>query len=598
MVLVGAGARARDWLVPICDSGRLHLIATVARCGESIAPEVARYHTVDEALAAVDPQTAFAVALPPRAATAAALQLAAAGRIAVVEAPLHDIPPGVLREPASRAVRVAHGWVTLAGRAVVERALARLGGGRLAVDIAGLPESELGEADECLVHGLALVRSLVAEPTVADAAVCDDGLRVDLESDHCKVALRLRRRGNSIAVHADTNAGHLTWEWRDGHEFVAVGDRVLLARRRVPSGAVRALAQLLPEAKIGDDLVEAVAVQRLKHAVGARCAIPPSARPLRQSVSIARRRPTDVLARLGLAGELPADGGPPPQPLVVELPAEPAELWAFRAGLKPVVFLTVRPEEVEATLSQFGEVHCERRDRRVSVGAQDCWLDRRDVGEMRVELYLSRDLDLAQRAARLQAEGDPTASLREMGELVGYPRCCVAAFAAQDDRANNSLNRYYSRARTPAAVEHGSAHWAWELNNLHTMVAPFYPCTYRCEAALDWARRALAELRRAHLASYDSLYSALRRPVLYFDHDHQFVLRGFTVGNWTEYDSVARFGMGSTSMAPLGAAIALGDRLCFDDAALVVERAGRRVLQLERTDPALGFVAPFGDGPT
>jgi hypothetical protein len=231
----------------------------------------------------------------------------------------------------------------------------------------------------------------------------------------------------------------------------------------------------------------------------------------------------------------------------------------------------------------------------VHVAAQDRWTDRRDQGEPRVELYIARDAALARRMAVLQAEADPSAAIRELGDLAGYPPCCVDAFARQDERANNSRNRYQSAARTPDGATGGP--WPWELNNLYTMTVPFYPCSYRCAHALEWARAALAEMARAHPDAVAALRNELARPVLYFDHEHQLVLDGALVEDKVAYRSVALPSSASAQFVPLAAAIGRGDRVSLDDRRLVVERHGLVVLRLDRTDPGLGFIAPFGATP-
>jgi len=166
----------------------------------------------------------------------------------------------------------------------------------------------------------------------------------------------------------------------------------------------------------------------------------------------------------------------------------------------------------------------------------------------------------------------------------------VPSFAHQHDRANNSRNRYYSQARTLPT----QGPWPWELNNLHTVIAPFYPCSYRCAAALAWARATLQELARVHPAIVDGLRAALAQPVVYFDHDHQLVFDGEPVDGAIRYRAVARTPSASPQLAALARAIARGDRLTLNDRELLVERSGRVVWRLERTDPALGFIAPFG----
>ena len=228
------------------------------------------------------------------------------------------------------------------------------------------------------------------------------------------------------------------------------------------------------------------------------------------------------------------------------------------------------------------------------VGAQDRWTDRRDEGEVHVELYIAADPALAQRAAHFQAEVDPTRALVELGTLVGYPPCCVEAFARQDDRANNSRNRYCSHARTLASDGSTRAPWPWELNNLHSVIVPFYPCSYRCDRALAWARTALAESARVHPTYAGELRAVLARPVLYFDHEHQVVFDGEVVDGTVTYRAVALAPSPSSQLAVLAAAFGRGERLSLDDRYLLVERGTQMVLRLERTDPGLGFIAPFG----
>ena len=602
VVLVGAGARARAWLAPLRRSSRLRVVATVARGRESAAPDLPRFASLQEALPAC-PRAAFALALPPRAGLEGALQLAEAGRTAVVEAPLYDALADTDPGPGAAGIRVAHGWVTLPGLRAVRAVMRRAGGGRLSISVAGLPEEEGCDAAEGLVHVLALVRALVPQ-AVASAARRADGGRLEVELSEpmsgsgWTVELRVHEHGQRLEVRIEGPSEAAVWSWSNDREKVMLGETALVAPRATPPAAVRALAQLLPDAAQGDGLAEAAAVLRLTRGCLSLLPnrLPLGGRALRQSASIARRRPADLLAQLGLRGEIPADTGPPPSVLSLALPPEPFEVWAFRAGIKPVAFLTVRPDDVDRTLAFFGDVHHERRERRVQVGAQDCWTDRRDEGEPRVELYIARDAELARRAAYLQAEVDPTAAIGEIGALVGYPPCCVEAFAQQDDRANNSRNRYHSQARTLRPDGSTPTPWPWELNNLHTMVVPFYPCSYRCTAALAWARSCLEEMTRAHPALAGELRTTLAQPVLYFDHDHQLVLDGECADGRVAYRAVKRLESASPQLAALGAAIGRGDRLSFNDRQLIVERSGEILLRLVRTDPALGFIAPFGAG--
>jgi len=601
VVLVGAGERARAWLAPLRQSSRLRVVAMVARGAPAVA-DLPRPASLDEALR-LHPTAAFAIALPPRAALESALKLAAAGRRAVVQAPLHDALLDADLPAQAAGVRVAHGWVTLPGLRALQAVAHRAGGGRLRVEVAGLPEDDRGDLDEALVHAAALVRTLLPQAVPSSARLTGSGmLEVELASGspsgRWTAQLRVLSRGRRVAVRMDGAGETASWSWERDREGVTIGGQPVGAPRATVPAPVRALAQLLPDAARGDGLVEAAAALRLARDCLALLPsrLPVGRRRLRQSASIGRRRPTDLLGRLGLRGAIPAGAGSVPGVLTLAPPPEPFELWAFRAGVKPLVFLTVRPDDVARTVAFFGDdVHCERRERRVRVETQDRWTDRRDEGEPRVELYVARDPALARRAAHLQADVDPTRAVHELGALAGYPPCCVAAFAQQEDRANNSGNRYHSQARTLAPDGATPTPWPWELNNLYAMVVPFYPCSYRCEPALAWARAALTEMARVYPLFVDELRALLARPVLYFDHDHQLVLDGAYADGRVAYRAVALASPASPELAAFAAAIGAGDRLSLDDHRLLVERDGQPIMQLERTDPALGVIAPFGN---
>lgn len=596
VILSGDGQRARAWGALLARSTVARVVARVGRdlAGPGAADDPPRFAALAEALAAF-PDARAAVALPPRAGLDAALALAAAGRAGVVEAPLHAAVARADLSAGAAAVAVAHGWVTLPARAWLARALAERPVERVTLEARGLPEEAGGDAAEVLTHALALALRLFPGARVESAAQTREALVEVTLSTGGGPSLRVRARADGLGLEVRAEGAGFELGFRAEPEQETVWSRAGSARRQeraraVPPAAVRALHQLVdPAAAGGDTLVHARAVARVAddvtHALGRRFAL--GARPLRDAARIAGAHPGDPLGSLGLAGALPAAA---PAPTVrVPTPVEALELWPFRAGKKPVAFLTALPADVEAIVASFGAVHVERRQRRVQVGPQDAWIDRRDVGEARVELYLSRDPALAARAARLQTEGDPSASLRELGDLMGYPPCCVEAFAAQADRHNNTQNRYATAARTAAASP-----WPWELANLHTMLIPCYPCSYACAAARDLARSALAAMDAAHPGKREALRAALARPALYFDHERQIVLHGEARGDTVRYAGVSVPEGTAAGFASFAGALGLGDELTLDDAALVVRAGGREVIRLRRTDPGLGFLAPFG----
>lgn len=593
VILAGAGGRAHAFAALLARSRAARVVALVARDPSASLPglSVPRFASLDAALDALG-DARVAAALPPRASLEAALVLAAAGRPGVVEAPLARALAMAALPSGAAAVQVAHGFVTLPGAAWLARALAERPASLLTIEARGLPEEPGADADEVLVHALALALRLCPEARVERAArPSASRVEVELSSRAGPVRLVAHARGGSIEVHAQGPGRDLRWRAQEDRETLisrAGGDPTRRERAVSPAPA-RALHQLIAPAQAGgDDLAAAQRVARLAEDVHAAlgAAPPPGTRALRHSARLARERPGDLLAQLGLRGELPPS--PPAPTLRSPVPPEPLELWAFRAGRKPVAFLTVRPEEAERAAAWFEGAHVERRERRVRVGPQDAWTDRRDEGEPRIELYVSSEPALAREAARLQSELDPSAAVRELGALMGYPACCVEAFAAQDDRANNTRNRYATAARTAAGER-----WPFELANLSTMLIPCYPCSYTCGAALELARAVLAQMEAAHPGVTAEVRAALARPVLYFDHDRQIALDGEASGERARYRGAA-VPETNAGLGALGGVIASGDELVLDEEALVVLRRGAELLRLARTDPSLGLLAPFG----
>ncbi len=549
VILLGGGGRARAWLEVISRASRLSCVAHVpdARGGAWL-----------DALAA-HPSASVAAALPPRAGLEVGRELARRGRAGLLEGPIHGDGPA----PASGAerVRVAHGWVTLWGAHEAARAVAALGEARLNLVCRGLPEEPGGGLEEQLPHALALVMKLL--PGAAPSALRSEG-DVRLWCAFAAGAKTLELALEPGEPRVTLECGAFSWAASGATETLTLERGKRLDRPLVPA-AERALRQLVDGS--GDDLVAAMAAARLAARLWkGRAPVAP-----RRFVQAARKQGLDAL---GLRGDVPPGA---PEAAREEAPPGGArtELWAFRAGHKPVVFLTMRPEEERAVLAPFGDVHVERLARRVRVEGHDTWVDRRGEGEPAVELYLSKDEGLARRAAALQAGADPTRSMRELGELLGYPACCVDAFAAQGDRANNTANRYATFTRTDSPGP-----WPWELNNFAHMLLAFFPCRYDCPRAVAVARAALAELERAHPGAGAALKRQLTGTVLYFSHGAHLSAGegGLRVAREASADFARFAGALGATLAPLE----------WTDDALA---AGP--LRFERTDPGLGLKAEF-----
>ncbi len=132
--------------------------------------------------------------------------------------------------------------------------------------------------------------------------------------------------------------------------------------------------------------------------------------------------------------------------------------------------------------------------------------------------YISADKSRLERLMELEdrefdggSPSDRRQTIIEIGQALGYPECCAAAFASlpiQDDsHVMGAMLGRLPDVTTPIP---------WELNFLPPMVSPvfYYPCKPDCPASLDLARRYLDALDAALPGTAASIKAKLARPVL------------------------------------------------------------------------------------
>lgn len=281
-----------------------------------------------------------------------------------------------------------------------------------------------------------------------------------------------------------------------------------------------------------------------------------------------------------------------PLPMDRELAGLPGHLEeiAFRNGDKPVLYLVVDADEVEAVRARHAGAAVVTRAAPVAVDRSTGRRAYGEKGQASAHLFISDNQALAERAAALWEQGS-TRNVRALGALMGYPECCTAAFAALAERGNNAALVYVTAARTRAL----GASFGAALNVAVRRVVPFTPCSFGCARAVAWAERVLAGLPAERAAA---LGRALGRPVLYLDEARAVVFEGARLAGEEITDYERAFFLCSAGPPEerarriLGALLAGGGRLvCGEDAFEVCGAAGtRRIL---RCAPRLGVVLPF-----
>lgn len=311
--------------------------------------------------------------------------------------------------------------------------------------------------------------------------------------------------------------------------------------------------------------------------------------------------PVEVLRAAGLIPDrvIPEEHPLPRDPAAGSVPR--LELMAFEAGIKPGLYLTLPRAEAEALLPRFAGFALTRVDYVLDHDAVTDVRRRVNVpdGEgSHVDLFIARDPAAVARAREIYLDPrGPSAHLDEMGAMLGYPPCCVAAFAALDDRSNNSAIRYAAHAAT-------RGRFAPELNNLFAHVLPWFPCSYGCAPSVEAARAVLALFAKHDPGGAAALHERLARPVFYVDHARAVAFAGARLEGdvWRyrgAYAVATAEGEGATVAArfeaAMGAALSLGDGIRVREGRVEVFAGSRVALSLDRGPPWLGRVFPFGE---
>ena len=282
------------------------------------------------------------------------------------------------------------------------------------------------------------------------------------------------------------------------------------------------------------------------------------------------------------------------------------EQVAWAAGLKPVLYLVVPEARAKVLRDEHPQSHAIEIADRVAVqpatGARSY-----GQGEAVVHVFMSHDRRAAERASQLWLEGSGRHS-RELGSLMGYPPCCVAAFEAFESRGNNAALVYVTRARTVAL----GAPFHPLLNGVVTRLVPFTPCSYGCPAAVVWAERLVRALPSALALE---VRAALGRPVLYFDQARAVVLvhrgehelgasesRGpdelcFASARWLPGEGAADEPEALHARRTLGRLLGTGGRLSIREHSFDVVRGDGEHHRLSRGLPRLGLMLPFDAAP-
>lgn len=207
-----------------------------------------------------------------------------------------------------------------------------------------------------------------------------------------------------------------------------------------------------------------------------------------------------------------------------------AEELALSAGLKPVVRQLLRPHEMDAALARIARARLAVRvaDKRY-LRRGSILFDTDDPSGV-TPVFFGRDAGRVEAAAAAELETSGDEGTRELGRLLGYPRCCVEAFLDVPVPRTNLEVARAALARTAGtplprlnALDFGVFHYL-----------PWSPCSFDCEPSARYADAVAERVDRFDGAFRRAIDGALASRRWMLDDDVQVSLRavGSTLEAW------------------------------------------------------------------
>jgi hypothetical protein len=124
-------------------------------------------------------------------------------------------------------------------------------------------------------------------------------------------------------------------------------------------------------------------------------------------------------------------------------------------------------------------------------------------------------------AQRAHGSVKGSAAVRVMGELMGYPGCCVSSFVEQRTRGDNLDNERLTFRRAPDEVLHPLLHRIGGVRFLS-----HHPCSPACAGSIAVGEAILAALAEVDEHAAGRAFEKLSRPVLFLDYQRRIELGG------------------------------------------------------------------------
>jgi|GEM_PF-1258723 hypothetical protein len=143
------------------------------------------------------------------------------------------------------------------------------------------------------------------------------------------------------------------------------------------------------------------------------------------------------------------------------------------------------------------------------------------------QIFIAATSEQARAARDMEAANDEYA----LGISLGIPVCCIRFYLAHRDAARGAQNDYTLHSARASASTTRLPCWTNTLTQYfgHCLLS-FAPCSYRCEAAVEYARRRYEFARGFNRSMADALLARQVCAGIYTEYDgvHLFQLEGIT----------------------------------------------------------------------
>lgn len=222
------------------------------------------------------------------------------------------------------------------------------------------------------------------------------------------------------------------------------------------------------------------------------------------------------------------------------------ELLAVKHGIKPLLRTVIQPENIKSVkmicrekglfsmIKSFSQLYGASLDSPINI------------------IYISRSKDLLRKAYL----SEKSENRRLLGELLGYPSCCVEFFleTLENRKFPHPVKTYLKTGGKPSFLVNNIFKMESRLGSkeleifqrnpdLSTRISRLFfishiPCSYTCKKSIKIGRKMLTLLKRKEPKLEKEIVFTLKKPLLFFDDLDWVIFEGKVNGNIVKYTSI------------------------------------------------------------